>query len=100
TPELVPSSQLLVPTSYSRSRLSPRPVTANRARFERCLRAASSSGIPFVQSLVLTQLSALIDVVSAIRRNFFPILKLGTSAFGFEALIFKLYFGVSSLVRI
>jgi len=42
----------------------------------------------------------VIDVVSAIRRNFFPILKLGTSAFGFEALIFKLYFGVSSLVRI
>jgi len=75
-------------------------VNVNRARFERCWRAASSSGTPLVQSLVRTQLSAVIDVVSAIRRNFFPILKLGTSAFGFEALIFKLYFGVSSLVRI
>jgi len=75
-------------------------VNVNPIRFERCWRAASSSGTPLVQSLVRTQFSAVIDVVSAIRRNFFPILKLGTSAFGFEALIFKLDFGVSSLVRI
>jgi hypothetical protein len=62
-------------------------VNVNRARFERCWRAASSNGTPLVQSLVRTPFSAVIDVVSAIRHNFFPILKLGTSAFGFGVFI-------------